>query len=140
MAIQLGSTAWAVRKVSGGLITSYEWLNEEPCLCVYPEAKTRSRHAGALVVPLSCAHQWATSDGYPDLMHAVPVAVQAADTMGLSISRTLVRHIIDAVVDGLPDLLRMPKQPFAIQPEQQPVGEISIRLDGDVVHEAEIGA
>jgi len=140
MSIELGGEkAWAVYRVSGGLILSYEWLDDEPCLCVFPERQHGRKGSGALVVPLSCAHQWATADGYPDLRHAVPVAVKSADMMGLSISRAAVRHIIDAVVDGLPDLLRMPKRPrSADDVVKQAIGDIKVVVNGRVTHEAEI--
>jgi len=140
MPITLGTDkAWRVRRVNGGLVTSYQWLNGEPCLFVYPE---HARRGGSMAVPLDCAHQWAGSDGTPNLEHAIPTAIQGAWAMGLDgTSKHTVRAIVDAVVDGLPDLVAMPPSPPAADEPKKPVlGEATITVDGETVSEREITA
>lgn len=137
--IALGTdSAWRVRQLSGGLIATYRWLDDEPCLFLHPAGQQRG---GAMAVPLSSAHLWAHSNGHPDLSHAIPAAVRGAKTMGLCVTHATIRHIVDAVVDGLPDLLDMPPAPASRTSEHAPVvGEASIQVDGETVLEREIRA
>ncbi|MCK7581088.1 MAG: hypothetical protein MZV65_39330, partial [Chromatiales bacterium] len=138
MAILLGGeTAWRVRRV-GDLVLSYQWLDGEPCLFVYP-ARAR-RGAGALAVPLASAHQWAGADGYPALDHAIPTATRGAQMMGMFPDSWTVRRIVEAVVDGLPDLLEMPPEPPSLAKPAPSVGEMTIKIDGQTVAEHEVPA
>ena len=133
-----GDKAWRVRRLSGGLIGSYEWLDGEPCFFLYPAGR---KTGGAMAIPLAVAHAWAGSDGHPNLEHALPSAYQAAEAMGLDPTPQTLRKIIDAVVEGLPDLIEMPPM---LAPETEingpTIGEASIILDGETIHEREIRA
>ena len=139
MPLHLGSEkAWRTRRLSGDLVASYEWLDGEPCLFLYPAGK---QTGGAMAIPLAVAHAWAGSDGHPNLEHALPSAYQAAEAMGLDPTPQTIRQIVDAVVEGLPDLIEMP--PMMTQETEisgPAIGEASIILDGETSHEREIRA
>ena len=136
MPILGGDNAW-LKRINHGLVSSYQWLNGEPALFLFPAGKERG---GAFVLPLESAHQWVMSNGHPDLAHAIPVAMQAAKTMGLGADKSTIRRIVDVIIDGIPDLLRMP--PKRPEPEQQgpAIGEAAIKIDGETVAEREINA
>ena len=132
-----GETAWQVRRV-GPMVLSYQWLDGKPAMFVYPES--RPNGYGALCIPLASAHLWAKPDGYPDLNHAIPTAMKAAPTMGVVVSKPGIHMIVDAVIEGIPDLLRMPPEPPR-QPKPSPVlGEVSIKEGGRTISEREITA
>lgn len=137
--ITLGTDkAWRVRRLSGGLIASYQWLHDEPTLFIYPATR---RRGGALAVPLASAWQWADSDGHPDLTHAIPTATDAARAMGLDPTPDTIRAIVDAVIDGLPDLVEMPPAPPSLDPlAGQALGDATIQVDGETIAEQEIRA
>ncbi len=135
MPVHLGAeSAWRVRHV-GDLTLSFQWLDGEPALFLYPRYR---RRGAAFVVPLALAHAWAHVDGHPDLSHAIPSAMNAAQALGFSTDRSVIRGIVDAVVDGLPDLLMMP--PERPRPPSPAVGEVTLRVNGDLTTEREIPA
>lgn len=133
----LGDNAW-LKRINHGLVSSYQWFNGEPAMFLYPAGKERG---GAFVLPIDSAHQWVMSNGHPDLAHAIPVAMQAAKTMGLDTDKSTIRRIVDVIIDGIPDLLRMPpERPKTLDEPGVAIGEASIKLDGEVIHEREITA
>lgn len=132
-----GKTAWRVRRV-GPMVLSYQWLDGKPAMFVYPE--NRPEGYGALCIPLDSAHLWAKADGYPHLEHAIPTAMRAAPTMGVGVSKPGIHMIVDAVLEGIPDLLRMPPEPPR-RPKASPVlGELAIKEGGRTISEREITA
>jgi hypothetical protein len=134
--IQLGGeSAWRVRR-SGPMVMAYHWYDGKPAMFVYPVSRPTA--AGALCVPLESAHLWAKSNGYPDLEHAIPTAIKAAQTMQLTGTKDDIRAIVDAVLSGIEDLLRMP--PERPKPKGEVVGELSIKSGGTVTTEREITA
>jgi hypothetical protein len=133
MPVELGgSKAWRVKPAKGGLVLSYQWLDKKPAMFVFRANKTRED--GAFVLPLASAYLWAKPNGYPDLDHAIPTALAAAQQIGLGRDRWAVRAIIDAVLDGIPDLIAMPPEPKWLNVAPN-TGELTIKRDGEVVSE-----
>jgi hypothetical protein len=130
-----GETAWKVRRV-GPMVLAYHWHNGKPAMFVYPES--RQTGYGALCIPLESAHLWAKSDGYPNLDHAIPTAMKAAPTMGVAVSKPGVKMIVDAVMEGIEDLVKMP--PERPQPKGETIGELTVMDGGRVTSEREITA
>lgn len=140
MPVLLGSDkAWRVRQVRD-FVLSYQWLDGEPALFVYP-AHRRSGPA-AFVLPLRSAYLWAMANGHPDLTHAIPTAHQAVEAMGLYPARQTLHDFVTAVVDGLPDLIAMPPEPLenALRGGRANVGELTLSVDGETVIETEVTA
>ncbi|MBP6733360.1 MAG: hypothetical protein KA142_01470 [Chromatiaceae bacterium] len=135
-----GERAWRKRRL-GDLGVAYQWVNGEPAMILFPATRPAYR-AGAFVICLSAAHRYAGADGHPNLGYAIPQAYDAARVMGLSLERGTVRKIIDAIVEGLPDLVEMPPEPiWAKDDKPMPVvGELSVRQGGRVVIETEVRA
>lgn len=136
-----GEKAWRKRQL-GDLGIAYHWINDEPAMCLFPIRK-RIADAGAYIICLSAAHQYVHSDGHPDLDYMIPAAVDAAVTMGFDRNdQFIVRRIIDAICDGMPDLVDMPPQPEDLVEKavKETVGELSIQLDGKQIVEQEVSA
>ena len=139
--IQLGGpTAWRVHKVAGNLGVAYHWVNGKPAMCLYPLTRVMNpkRPPGAYIIPLESAFKYASSDGHPDLHYCIDAAHQAAEVMQVVPTRQMIRHIVDAIVDGLPDLVVMPPEPRALKPRPQPVGELVVKREGETVLEREV--
>lgn len=133
-----GERAWK-KRAKGDIGISYEWVNGEPAMILFPIHGNR-RTSGAYAICLSAAFKYAKSNGYPDEAYCVEAGRTAAETMGFFPTKDRVFKIVDTILDGLPDLVEMPPEPnwAAQQPQGPTIGEISIR-DGDrVIAEREI--
>lgn len=133
-----GEKAWK-QSVKKDVVLSYQWVNGEPSMILYPKVK-QSLHTGAYAICLSACHQYVNSDGYPDLDYMIPAAAKAAKVMGFEQSPYIIRNIIDAILDGIEDLIKMPPEPAGMTSEQhgQVVGEAAIKVDGKVIAEKEL--
>lgn len=135
-----GERAWKQR-VMKDVVLSYHWVNGEPALCLWPMRPRVVGSRGSFIICLSAAHKYAHSNGDPDLHYLIPQAIRAARVMGMDEGRFTVRNIADAILEGIPDLVRMPPEPTLKQMRvERPVGEITIVADGKKVHEAEVSA
>ena len=132
-----GEKAWRVRQHKW-LGMSYQWLDGEPALFLYPLTKLRGTRPGAFVLPLASAWKYVNSNGHPNVQYIVEQAGKAADVMQIVLSPMTLRVIIDAIADGLPELLAMPPEPPWAAPQQEPVGELSVKVDGQTVLEQEV--
>jgi hypothetical protein len=131
-----GEKAWKVFRAQGSLAVSLQWLNGEPAMFVYPLLKRPgAKPPGAFVVPLDTAYRYVKSNGHPDLDVIIPAAYRAAEVMQILATPAAIRHIVDAVCDAIPDLLAMPPEPVAHAPEPEPVGDLSLKIDGQTVLE-----
>lgn len=136
-----GEKAWR-RYRKGDIAIAYHWINGEPSMVLFPGNRTASKSVVPFVIPLSVGHQYVNSDGHPNLLNAMSAAVDAAQCLGMAPEMSTVHRIIDAIVEGMPDLVMMPPEPsWANQPRPGPaVGELAIKVDGRTVHEAPVTA
>lgn len=137
-----GEKAWKVYK-SGDVGVAFHWINEEPAMCLFPLHRTMV-NAGSYVICLSAAFNYVNSNGHPNLEYMVPAAIEAAKTMGFNASDSFVlKRIVDAICDGMPDLVEMPPEPENLVDEavrQETVGELTMKLDGKTIAEKEVSA
>lgn len=141
MPVQIGGAkAWKVRQ-HGDIAVSFQWVNEEPAMILFP-ARRSLPGAGAFVIGLSAAFQYADSSTGAPTQYLVQMSVHAAQQLGFSRTDTFAaRKIAEVIVDSLPDLIDMPPEPQQFNQEQAAaIGELSIKVDGHTVHEAEISA
>lgn len=132
-----GEKAWRVRQHKW-LGLSYQWMDGEPALFLYPLLKLGGLRPGAFVIPLASAWKYVHSNGHPNVEYIVQQAGKAADVMRIEISSMTLKVIIDAIADGLPDLLEMPPEPPEHAVKTEPVGELAVKLDGQTVLEREV--
>ena len=132
-----GEKAWKVRRL-GDIGIAYHWVNQEPAMVLYPASQTSGR---AFIVCLSAAYKYVLSDGNPDMHYMMGQAMQAADFMGFGATdKAVVKTIIDAITDGLPDLVSMPPEPYDHQKVNQTpnIGEMSLSIDGETIAQADV--
>ena len=136
-----GEKAWRKYR-KGDIGISYHWIDGEPAMVLFPANRQSSRLVTPFVIKLSIGHQYVNSDGHPNLLHAMSAAVDAAQCLGMAPEMSTVHRIIDAIVEGMPDLVMMPPEPsWASQvPTGPAVGELAIKVDGRTVHEAPVTA
>ena len=135
-----GDKAWKVRN-KGDLNISYEWINNEPAMCVYPAIR-RNIHQGALVIPIEAAWKYANANGEPNVEYITAMAIKACQHMGMQPEKSVIHRIIDVIVDGLPDLVEMPPEPPSHQIDRvngsPKVGDLVIKVDGETILETEV--
>lgn len=129
-----GARAWKVQKV-GDIIRSYQWVNKEPAMVLYP-ARRRSLENGAFAICLSAAFK------YDDVRYLVQQSIQAAKVMGMDESKYTIHRIGTAIHDGLLDLIKMPPEPTWHKDldKGDVIAELEIRADGKTIKEHEICA
>lgn len=133
-----GDRAW-MKRVIGDIVCSFQWLDigqEEPtaCMCLFPAA--RHMDTAAYVIPQANAHVYATSKGEqsPALLG---LAFKAAHHMGFFPDQSTVHRIMDIVLEGIPDLIRMPSaQPATLHIARARLGiEAQASINGRVVNQ-----
>lgn len=133
-----GEKAWLVRFL-GDIGIAYHWLDNEPAMFLFPCKK--EGQVSVFVIPLPSAYNYVKSNGDPDLDYLNPTALKAAVHMGfMRTDRYVIRSIIDAICDGMPDLVSMPPEPkdHVEQAVQNNVGEMSLTIDGETIAQKEI--
>lgn len=97
-----------------------------------------SGNRGSVLIPLNAAYKYADSKSGGPTRWMAEFAVGACHELGLEPSPLNAHKIIDAVVEHLPDLLRMPPAPhpdkFASR-QAAPAGELEVLVDGKTVLE-----
>ena len=109
-----GERAWLTR-TKGDIVCSFQWLHvdevdrEAPvaCMCLFPAV--RHMDTAAYVVPQTNAWAYASSDGGPTPALA-GLAFKAATHMGFFPDESTIFRIMDIVLEGMPDLVRMPSE------------------------------
>lgn len=110
-------------------------------MILFPARRSLSG-AGAYVICLSVAWKYADSTSGEPTPYLVRAAVQGARQLGFSPTDTFAaRKIAEVIVDNLPDLIDMPPEPQQFnQEQQQAIGEMVIKIDGETIHEREVAA
>lgn len=133
-----GDKAWKIKQY-GDVVASFQWVNEEPALILFPRSK-KAFTRGAFVIGLSAIHQYVNSDGYPNTEYLIPQSAKAAEFLGMDQTQFSVNMIADAILDSAEDLVRMPPEPVGMTEKQHnaTVGEALIKVDGRTILDEEI--
>ena len=137
--IELGGDRCWEQRVKGDICVSYQWLDigkKEPAACMVLFPTTLKLDGGAYAIPQDNAWEYADSKGGPT-PYLLTAAFNAAATMGFFPDRSTVFRIVDIIVDGLPDLVRMPsEQPGELNIERMILGiEAQAKVGGKVMHQ-----
>ena len=104
-----GKKVWEQR-VKGDICISYQYLmvggkEAQACMVLHPVIPKLD--GGAYAVPQENAYEYVDTKGNPTpYLHAA--AFNSAVSMGFFPDKSTVWRIVDIIVDGLPDLIRMP--------------------------------
>lgn len=133
-----GDRAW-LQRTKGDIAISFEWLDvgkQEPSACMVLFPTALKMDGGAYAIPQDNAYEYADDKGGPT-PYLLTAAYNAAATMGFFPDQSTVFRIVDIIVEGLPDLIRMPSdQPGALNVERAVLGiEARAKVNGETVHE-----
>ncbi len=121
------------QRVTGDIVSSYQWVNDEPAMILWPK-NPRMQHPGAFVICLSAAWK------YTDIKYLIAQAHEAAEVMGMDTTKYIIQRIADVILDGLPDLCEMPPDMSALRDNsvKEAIGEMTIKDNGRLIHAEEI--
>jgi hypothetical protein len=136
-----GERAWLTR-TKGDIVCSFQWIQvdeidrDAPVACMTLFPAMRHMDTAAYVIPQRNAYVYANRDGgqSPALMG---LAFKAAQHMGFFPDQMTVHRVMDIVLAGLPDLIRMPsEQPGSLNIKRIVHGiEASASVNGKRIHE-----
>lgn len=113
----------------GDLTAVYSWLNDERAMFLIPSAR---KQAPWYVLCESAAYTWAEGDGEASPQAIARKGSKVCEVLGIDSSPTNVRRVIGIILDGLPDLIRMPSSPPKEQ-HRQSFGQMILRADGQEI-------
>lgn len=133
-----GERSWEQR-IKGDIVVSYQWLHagkKEPQACMVLFPVVAKMDGGAYAIPQDNAYEYSDASGGPT-PYLLTAAMNAATSMGFYADQATVFRIVDIIVDGLPDLIRMPSdQPGALDLKRAIHGiEATAKVDGRVIHQ-----
>ena len=112
----------------GDITAIYTWVNDERALVLVPTFR-----AGApwFIVMENAAYTW--DDHNPrNVAHVVAKSMKACEVLGIEPTPVNCRRIAGIVIDGLPDLIRMPSSPPA-EFHRASFGHMELRADGELI-------
>lgn len=119
--------------VRGDITMVYTWVNDERAMVLIPHLR---KGAPWFVVMESAAHTWDDEDAR-NIPQVVRKATKACEVLGIEPSPWNCRRIAGLIIDGLPDLIRMPSSPPA-EFHRASFGNMELRADGNVIAADEI--
>ncbi len=137
--VELGGDRCWEQRIKGDIVISYQWLHvggKEPQACMVLFPATLKLDGGAYAIPQENAYEYADASGGPT-PYLLIAAHNAAATMGFFPDKSTVFRIVDIIVEGLPDLIRMPsEQPGQLNLDRIVHGiEATARVNGQVIHQ-----
>jgi hypothetical protein len=137
--VELGGERVWNQRIKGDIVVSYQWLmagKKEPSACMVLFPVTPKMDGGAYAIPQDNAYEYSDHSGGPT-PYLLTAAYNAAAQMGFYPDQSTVFRIVDLIVDGLADLVRMPSdQPAALNIARPVHGiEATARVQGQVIHQ-----
>lgn len=136
--VMLGGDCWDQR-VTGNTVSEFKWVDGEPVMLIYRHVL--GKNTPAFMIELADAWKFATSSGHATKRLLDETSKQAAEALHVMNDKFAIYEIITVILDGIPDLLRMPPEPKAIEIANRPSSgndELSIKIDGKTVIETVI--
>lgn len=137
--VELGGERTWEQRVKGDIVVSYQWLHvgkKEPQACMVLFPAVAKLDGGAYAIPQENAYEYADKTGGPT-PYLLTAAMNAATSMGFFPDESTVFRIVDVIVDGLADLIRMPSdQPGQLAIKRALHGiEATAKVNGQVIHQ-----
>lgn len=136
--VMLGGDVYDQR-VTGDIVSEFKWVDGEPVMLLYKRNKVSNRKA--YMVEMKDAHMFATSSGYASKELISTLCHDAAKALDSEHDKFTQFRLIDIILNGLADLLRMPPEPKALEVANRPSSgndELCIKIDGKTVIETVI--
>jgi hypothetical protein len=137
--VELGGERCWEQRVKGDIVVSYQWLlvgKKEPQACMVLFPSVAKVDGGAYAIPQENAWEYSDATGGPT-PYLLTAAMNAATSMGFYADQSTVFRIVDIIVDGLADLIRMPSdQPGALDIDRIVHGiEATAKVNGEIVRQ-----
>ncbi|MGL4573748.1 MAG: hypothetical protein ACRCV9_03060 [Burkholderiaceae bacterium] len=133
MSVTLDTRKAHLVRTHGDLTAIYTWLNDERAVVIAAHLRPGSPW---YVVPESACYEWDDNDPAN-----VPLIVQkcqkACEVLGVESSMTNCMRIARIVIEGIPDLIRMPPKP----PDERVgirIGAMQLRAEGELLVEQDV--
>lgn len=132
MPVLIGGDQAYLQRVIGDFVVSYQWVNDEPAMIIWPKIK-RTLTNGAFVLALSSAYK------YDDPQYLIVQSIEAVKYLGFEPLKSTVHKMADIIIEGLPDLVMMPPAKPMEKPKNQEIaGEMIIKVDGRTIMHDEV--
>ena len=120
-------------RVHGDITVIFSWINDERAMFLIPHLR---KGAPWYVVSESAAYTWDDMDAN-NIPTVVKKATKACEVLGIEPSPWNCRRIAGMIIDGLPDLIRMPSSP-PVEYHRASFGNMELRADGEVIASEDI--
>lgn len=136
MGVTINTAKAHITRLHSGIVAIYTWINDERAMVLIPAGRPK---APWYVVMDSAAFK------YTDDEYLARQSMKACEVMGMEPSKNNWVKIATIIIEGLPDLIRMPSS-LAEKIIRSDIGRMQLRADGQViaeeaiVDEQEIGA
>lgn len=124
------------QRVTGDIVSEFKWVDGEPVMLIYK--RVLGNNTPAYMIEMADAHLFALSSGAPSKALLGKLCHEAARAIGSEHDKATIFRLIDVIMDGLPDLLRMPPEPKEHEIANRPSSgndEMSIKVNGQTVIE-----
>lgn len=135
MPVMLGGDKAYLTLVKGDLIVSFQWLDDQPAMFMWPKRPRIIGNRGAYCMPLNTMHQ------YVDPQYAAKQAIIAAEVMGMDVTKATLYRIMDVFHESIQELKDMPPKPLGLTKAQlqkaqnEEMGQMKVQVDGKVIRE-----
>lgn len=124
------------RRRHGQLLWALHWVNGEGSMVI---ANTAMPKTPAIVIPMKMAYSYVDSRSGDPTPYCAAMCLQYAEMLGML--KLDAHRLMKIIVESIPDLLEMPPEPdwAAVETEKalgKTIGDITIKAEGKVVHEA----
>jgi hypothetical protein len=136
--VMLGGDVWE-RRVTGDIISEFKWVDGEPVMILYKSVL--GANTPAYMIEMADAHRFALSNGGASQKLVKEYCHDAAKALNSENDRATIVRIIDVILNGLADLLRMPPEPKALEIANRPSSgndELRIQVDGKTIIETQV--
>jgi len=118
----------------GEIMAIFTWINQERAMVLV--ASRRPPGSPWYCIMESAAYLYADESGNPT-RRLIESAAKASEVLCLNQTTSSVRKIVDVIVDGLPDLVKMPSEP-PNEVAKAAIGELKLMENGKLVAGQEI--
>lgn len=128
MGVSLDLTKAHASHQFGEMMVVYTWLNDERAMVLVPAYR---KGAPWFVVMESAAYK------YDNPVYLARMAAKAAEVLGMQESRNTAFKLANIIIEGLPDLIRMPSAPEPTM-SKAAYGSMRLRANGETIAQQDI--
>lgn len=128
MTVSIDLSKAHLSRVHGDLTVIFSWLNDERAMFLIPHLR---KGAPWFIVMESAAYTWDDMDA-KNVPKVVAKAMKACEVLGIEPTPWNAKRVAGIIIDGLPDLVRMPSKP-PTEYLRSSFGQMLLRANGEVL-------